>query len=190
MLWALSDEQTASKIAACHQEDVAKVLLWAEANVVRTRLGAGVLPKLRLAVWLLRSSLTLTPMRTILICIRMCWYRTRRRGRMESGAPLILVRCSRITRLCRLVTMLFYKRSCLERWGCRLFLSHVKLARNCMGDRRSFSEADRGVLQVAGNVSSCIREAVCGVHGKTATSRTKRTLDALWAGRGFLTEVP
>ncbi|MCQ9334497.1 relaxase domain-containing protein [Corynebacterium phoceense] len=41
VLWALADEDTASKIAACHHEAVAEVLAWAEDNVVRTRMGAG-----------------------------------------------------------------------------------------------------------------------------------------------------
>ncbi|AIT62370.1 MobF family relaxase [Corynebacterium doosanense] len=41
VLWALSDEDTASRIAACHHEAVAEVLSWAETNVVRTRMGAG-----------------------------------------------------------------------------------------------------------------------------------------------------
>lgn len=47
VLWALSDEHTASKIAACHHEAVAEVLAWAEENVVRTRLGAGGLAQVK-----------------------------------------------------------------------------------------------------------------------------------------------
>ncbi|WBT09410.1 relaxase domain-containing protein [Corynebacterium sp. SCR221107] len=47
VLWALSDEKTASKIAACHHEAVAEVLAWAEENVVRTRLGAGGLAQVK-----------------------------------------------------------------------------------------------------------------------------------------------
>lgn len=47
VLWALSDEHTASLIAACHHEAVANVLAWAEENVVRTRQGAGGLAQIR-----------------------------------------------------------------------------------------------------------------------------------------------
>ncbi|WJY64109.1 Multifunctional conjugation protein TraI [Corynebacterium atrinae] len=47
VLWALSDERTASRIAACHHEAVAEVLAWAEDNVVRTRQGTGGLAQVR-----------------------------------------------------------------------------------------------------------------------------------------------
>lgn len=47
VLWALSDEETASRIAACHHEAVAEVIAWAEENVVRTRQGAGGLAQVR-----------------------------------------------------------------------------------------------------------------------------------------------
>lgn len=47
VLWALSDEATASRIAACHHEAVAEVIAWAEENVVRTRQGAGGLAQVR-----------------------------------------------------------------------------------------------------------------------------------------------
>ncbi|MEX6462818.1 MobF family relaxase [Dietzia cinnamea] len=41
VLWALSDEQTASKVAALHHEAVAEALRWAEDNAIYTRVGAG-----------------------------------------------------------------------------------------------------------------------------------------------------
>ncbi len=47
VLWALADEDTASKIAACHHEAVAEVLAWAEDNTVRTRMGAGGLAQVK-----------------------------------------------------------------------------------------------------------------------------------------------
>ena len=39
VLWALADEQTASKVAALHHEAVAEALAWAEDNAVYTRVG-------------------------------------------------------------------------------------------------------------------------------------------------------
>lgn len=47
VLWALADERTASKIAACHHEAVAEVLGWAEEHTVRTRMGAGGLAQVK-----------------------------------------------------------------------------------------------------------------------------------------------
>jgi len=47
VLWALSDEDTANKIAACHHEAVAEVLAWAEDNTVRTRMGSGGLAQVK-----------------------------------------------------------------------------------------------------------------------------------------------
>ncbi|WP_115686490.1 MobF family relaxase [Corynebacterium senegalense] len=47
VLWALADESTANKIAACHHEAVAEVLAWAEDNTVRTRMGAGGLAQVK-----------------------------------------------------------------------------------------------------------------------------------------------
>lgn len=47
VLWALADEHTASKIAACHHEAVAAVLEWAEEHTVRTRMGAGGLAQVK-----------------------------------------------------------------------------------------------------------------------------------------------
>lgn len=47
VLWALADEGTASKIAACHHEAVAEVLAWAEEHTVRTRMGAGGLAQVK-----------------------------------------------------------------------------------------------------------------------------------------------
>ena len=41
VLWALSDEQTASNVAALHHEAVAEALRWAEDNAIYTRVGAG-----------------------------------------------------------------------------------------------------------------------------------------------------
>ncbi|OAH63404.1 TraA protein [Dietzia cinnamea] len=41
VLWALSDEHTASKVAALHHEAVAEALRWAEDNAIYTRVGAG-----------------------------------------------------------------------------------------------------------------------------------------------------
>lgn len=39
VVWALADEETATKIARCHHRAVAEALAWAEANIVRTRMG-------------------------------------------------------------------------------------------------------------------------------------------------------
>ncbi|MCQ4626107.1 relaxase domain-containing protein, partial [Corynebacterium sp. CCUG 69979] len=47
VLWALADEHTASRIAACHHEAVAEVLAWAEEHTVRTRMGAGGLAQVK-----------------------------------------------------------------------------------------------------------------------------------------------
>ena len=41
VLWALSDEHTASKVAALHHQAVAEALRWAEDNAIYTRVGAG-----------------------------------------------------------------------------------------------------------------------------------------------------
>lgn len=41
VLWALSDEETASRIAACHHRAVAEAMAWAEDEFIRTRSGAG-----------------------------------------------------------------------------------------------------------------------------------------------------
>ncbi|MDN5746682.1 MAG: relaxase domain-containing protein, partial [Nocardioidaceae bacterium] len=41
VLWALSDEKTASQIAALHHEAVAEALAWAEDNAIYTRQGSG-----------------------------------------------------------------------------------------------------------------------------------------------------
>lgn len=41
VVWALADEQTASKIAAIHHDAVAEALAWAEDNAIYTRRGAG-----------------------------------------------------------------------------------------------------------------------------------------------------
>lgn len=40
-LWALSDEETATSIAACHHRAVAQAMAWAEEEFIRTRQGAG-----------------------------------------------------------------------------------------------------------------------------------------------------
>lgn len=39
VLWALADEETANKIAACHHKAVAEAITWAEGHVARTRIG-------------------------------------------------------------------------------------------------------------------------------------------------------
>lgn len=41
VLWALADEKTASKIAACHHRAVAQAMEWAQDEFIRTRSGAG-----------------------------------------------------------------------------------------------------------------------------------------------------
>lgn len=41
VLWALADEQTASRVAALHHEAVAEALAWAEDNAIYTRVGTG-----------------------------------------------------------------------------------------------------------------------------------------------------
>lgn len=41
VLWALGDEDVSRLIAACHHEAVEETIAWAEANIVRTRKGAG-----------------------------------------------------------------------------------------------------------------------------------------------------
>ena len=47
VLWALSDEHTASKVAALHHQAVAEALRWAEDNAIYTRVGAGGIEQVR-----------------------------------------------------------------------------------------------------------------------------------------------
>lgn len=47
VLWALADEDMASKIAACHHKAVAESIEWAQDNVLRTRSGAGGLQQVK-----------------------------------------------------------------------------------------------------------------------------------------------
>jgi hypothetical protein len=72
VLWALSDERTASKVAALHHQAVAEALRWAEDNAIYTRVGAGGIEQVKPEASSPLSSRILTPVAETRTCTRTC----------------------------------------------------------------------------------------------------------------------